>query len=225
MELIQVVRVLLRHWWLVLFPAIIVGAFTLPDIIANEPAAAGGYSTIIRYTAAQQLDAIPDREGDFQDVWLASELTVNAFTEWVRTNRFAQAVAQEAAEDSVQFDPGALSIAADNERSIGQVFLNWHDADELGVIAQAVSRVLQTRSEEAFPQLGGEPAQVVMLDDPIISAAPPPLQGRLRPIIQLMIGAAFGIGLAFLVEYLDPTVRQREELEHLGVAVVATVPR
>jgi capsular polysaccharide biosynthesis protein len=225
MELIQFIRVLLRRWWLVLIPTVIVAAFTLPEIIANEPANAGGYSTVIRYTAAQRLDAIPNRDGDFQDVWLASELTVNAFTEWVRANRFAWAVAEEAATNGLQFDAGALSIAADNERSIGQIFLNWHDADELRVIADAVSRILQTRSEEVFPQLGGESAQVVMLDDPVISAAPPPLQGRLRPIIQLLIGIAFGVGLAFFFEYLDPTVRQREELEHIGIPVMATVPR
>ncbi|NJL56224.1 lipopolysaccharide biosynthesis protein, partial [bacterium] len=32
-------------------------------------------------------------------------------------------------------------------------------------------------------------------------------------------------GLAFLVEYLDPTLRGRDELESLGLSVIGSVPR
>jgi len=225
MELIAIFKVLLRRWWLILIPTVIVAVFSVPEIINNEPQSAGGFNTVIRYTAAQQEEALPQREGDFQDVWLASELTVNAFTDWVRTNRFAQTVAAEAATNGLEIAPNAFGIAADNERSIGQVFISWGDDAELVTLADAVITVMQTENADAFPQLGGEPAQVVILDDPQIAPVPAALPSRLRPLIQMILGVVVGVGLAFLVEYLDPTLREKDDLERLGLDVIVTVPR
>ncbi len=225
MELMQVVRVLLRRWWIVLIPIAIVSVIVVPDLFADPPATSGGFTTVVRYTAAQKLEAIPDREGDFQDVWLASELTVNAFTEWVRTNRFREEVRAEVANRGLETDLAGLGINADNARSIGQVFLSWPDADQLAIIADAAFTVLTTRSQDYFPQLGGAPAQVELLDEPQIAPAPLPITDRFEPILRLGLAVLAGLGLAFLVEYLDPTLRSREELEALGVRVFATLPR
>lgn len=225
MELILILRVLLRRWYLVILPVVIVGAVVVPDVLGDSPAVSGGYTTTVRYTAAQVLEAIPNRDGDYQDVWLASELTVNAFTEWVRTGRFAQEVAQVAQADGVRVEAGALHIAADNARSIGQVFVNWGDAGELMVIAQAVITVLETRSQAYFPQLGDVPARVVVLDVPQVAPAPVSLPNRFAPFIKLALAGLIGIGAAFLLDYLDPTLRTREDVESLGVHVVAGIPK
>jgi capsular polysaccharide biosynthesis protein len=225
MELILIIRVLLRRWYLVLIPILIVALIVVPDLLNDSPVVSGGFTTTIRYTAAQELEAIPGRDGDFQDVWLASELTVNAFTEWVRTSKFAEEVALVTAENGLQINPAALPIAADNRRSIGQVFINWGNDAELVVIVNAVIEVLETRNQDYFPQLGDAPAQVTLLDTPNIVAAPPALVSRLGPFIRLALGLLVGIGLAFLVEYLDPMLRRREDLEALGVNVIAAIPR
>lgn len=224
-ELMQVVRVLLRRWWIIAIPVAIVSVFVVPDLLASPTGASGGFTTVVRYTAAQELDAIPNRDGDFQDVWLASELTVNAFTEWVRTNRFAEEVAAEAAARGLEINAAALNIAADNARSIGQIFLSWPDADELVTIADAAFAVLTTRSQAYFPQLGGEPANVELLDEPVIAPAPPPIIDRFEPLLRLGLAVVAGLGLALLVEYLDPTLRTRDELESMGLRVVGTLPR
>lgn len=224
MELMQVVRVLLRRWYLIVIPVAITAVVVLPSLL-NSPASSGGFTTTIRYTAAQQLDAVPDRDGDYQDIWLASELTVNALTEWVQTSRFAQEVAAKALENGSEIDATTLSIAADNERSVGQIFLIWPDEGQLKVITQAAIDVLQTRSQNYFPQLGGAPAQVTILDEPRIVPAPPPITNRLAPLIRIGLGLVVGVGLAFLAEYLDPTLRRREEVEALGLTVIANIPR
>jgi capsular polysaccharide biosynthesis protein len=220
MELIYILRVLLRRWYLIAIPVIIVAVFVVPDLIDTAPAS--GFTTTVRYTAAQQLEAIPNRDGDYQDVWLASELTVNAFTDWVRTGRFAEAVAEETGLD---INPGALRIGADNERSIGQIFITWPDEAELATIANAVITVLQTRSQDFFPQLGDAPAQVTLLDQPHIAPAPPPLTDRFGPLVRLALAGLVGLGLAFLTEYLDPRLYYRDELESTGLTVIATIPR
>lgn len=225
MELLLIIRVLLRWWYLILIPTVIVALFTVPDLIGNTPATSGGFSTMIRYTASQELDAIPNRDGDFQDVWRASELTVDAFTEWIQASRFRQEVATVTAEQGLEINPDALGIAADNEGAIGQIFLSWSDAAEMQIIIDAVIEVLQNRNQDYFPQLGGEPAHVIIMDDPVISPNAPSLPNRFRPLIQLALGVIAGVGLAFLVEYLDPTLRQKEDLTQIGLPIVASIPK
>jgi capsular polysaccharide biosynthesis protein len=225
MELILIIRILLRRWFLIVIPVVIVGVLVTPDILDDGPAVSGGFTTTMRYTAAQELAAIPNRDGDFQDVWLASELTVNAFTEWVRTGKFAEEVALVLQQNGLSIDAGALAVGADNERSIGQIFINWGNETELLTIAEAVLTVLQTRNQDYFPQLGDAPAQVTLLDEPHIAPAPVSLPNRFAPFIKLALAILVGVGLAFLIEYLDPRVRTREELEALGVPVIAGIPK
>jgi capsular polysaccharide biosynthesis protein len=224
MELKQIVTMFVRRWWLIVIPVAIVAVFTVPELLRDAPES-GGFSTTVRYTAAQVLEAIPEREGDFQDVWLASELTVNAFTEWVRTNRFRDEVMQIMDGTDVAVNGAALGISADNARSIGQVFLSYPEADALAIIADSVIDVLQTRNQAYFPQLGGVAAEVEILDDPVIVPAPPPLTDRFGAVFQLGLALFAGLGLAVLVDYLDPTLRRKSDLEALGIRVVATIPR
>jgi capsular polysaccharide biosynthesis protein len=218
-------RVIRRRWYLIVIPIIIVGAVVAPDFFDNGPAVSGGFTTTVRYTAAQELDALPNRDGDFQDVWLAAELTVDAFTEWVRTNKFAEEVALVTARNGLEINPAALSIAADNARSIGQIFISWSDEAQLAVIANAVIEVLSERNQAYFPQLGGVSAQVRLLDEPVITPAPPPLADRYAPLVRMAFAVIIGVGIAFAVEYLDPRLHRREDLESMGFKVIATIPR
>lgn len=225
MELMRIFRILLRYWWLVLIPVVITAALTLPALLNDSPATSGGFSTMMQYSAMQQLEAIPNRDGDYQDVWLASELTVNALTDWITSGSFRQAVTEEAAAQGVEINPAALGIAADNERSVGQIFLSYPTEPELTVIAQAAITVLQERNVDAFPQLGGEPALITLLDTPVITPAPPPLTNRFGPFIRIGIGLLAGIGLAFLAYYLDPVLRRREDVESVGLPVITSIPK
>jgi capsular polysaccharide biosynthesis protein len=222
-ELMLFIRVLLRRWLLVAIPVVIAAAVAVPALLAPASASGGGYSTVIRYTAAQVIEAIPGRDGDFQDVWLASELAVNAFTEWIRSGSFRDEVrALLPAEVAERVNAG--TFGADNERSIGQLFIAATDAATLEQLADAAQTVLTTQTGTYFPQLGGQPAQVTLLDRPEINAAPAPITSRLGPLIQLAVALLGGIGLAFLVEYLDPFIYRRDQLDALDLRVVAVVP-
>ncbi|MEO0564169.1 MAG: hypothetical protein AAF125_18835, partial [Chloroflexota bacterium] len=155
-------RVLLRRWYLIAIPLVIVGGYTAFEIATTPPTAASGFTTVIRFSAAQSIDALPSREGDFQDVWLSSELTVKALTSWALTTSFKGEVAARAANEGVEFEPSTLPTAADHERSVGQLFISWPDAAELEIIAASALDVLREDSQRYFPQFGDEPAQVTV---------------------------------------------------------------
>lgn len=218
MELIQVWRALRRWWWLILIPVVIAGVLALPSL---RSAPGSGFSTSISYSAFQDYDAIPRVDGDYQDIWLSSELTVNALTEWVMGSRFKDEIAALVPDANL----AALGIRGDNARSVGRIDLSYPDADGLQAISQAVVTVLSTRSQDYFAQLGGVPAAVTVLSQTPVTPAPPPLPDRFGIVIRVGLGLAAGIGLALLAHYLDPFVRRREEVEALGLPVVGMIPR
>lgn len=221
MELTLVLRILLRRWWLIALPTVIGAAFALPDLADVTAVGSAGFNTRIRYSAAQEL-VIPERDGDYQDVWLASELTVNAFTDWVRSSSFREEIAISM-DDSV--DMSALGIAADNARSIGVIYLSYRDANALEDIAAATIAVLSKRNEQYFPQLGGETAQVTILEAPIIVPSPAALTNRIAPLIRIAVALFIGIALAIIAEYIDQRIHHGDDVRRLGLQVIGTIPR
>lgn len=222
MELILILRVILRRWWLVAIPVVIVAATVVPEFLRERGTTAGGFNVTLRYTAAQSTSNVAPRDGDYQDVWLASELAVNALTDWVRSSSFREEI-NAALGGTVEL--GALGIAADNSRSVGQLAMSYPSAAELEQITQAAMQVMQERAQIYFPQLGGESAQVTFLDSPAYVPAPPALANRFAPFVRIGIALVAGVLLAFLWEYLDPFVRRREQVEAMGVTVMASIPR
>ncbi len=221
MELMLFFRVLLRRWWLVLIPVVVVAVVVVPQWLRDRSIDGGGFSVTLRYTAAQTASNVIPRDGDYQDVWLASELAINALADWVRSSSFKDEIGKRVSD----LNPAALGVAADNKRSVGQLTMSYPDEKGLATITQAAMDVLVNQAQDYFPQLGGHSAQVTFLDSPVITAAPPPIANRFAPFIRLGLGLLGGIALAFLWEYLDPFVYRREQVEAIGLPVLARIPK
>lgn len=222
MEIVLLIRILRRRWWLIVIPVMVATVLVIPSFFNSGSAVSGGFNTQIRYSAAQQFN-LPERDGDYQDVWLASELTVNAFTDWVRSSSFREEVQTQLGDSPIEL--GLMGIAADNARSVGVIYLSYPEADGLATLSNTVISVLVNRNQAYFPQLGGDPAQVTILEQPTINAAPPPLTNRFAPLIRIGVTLIAGLFLAFAVEYFDPTVHHRDELEKLGLPIIASIPK
>jgi capsular polysaccharide biosynthesis protein len=222
MELNLALQMLRRRWWLIIGPAVIVAFFAVPDLIRNEQTGSGGFSASFRYSAAQVQSNLPTRDGDYQDVWLASEFVVNAFTDWVRSSTFR---AELQLIVGAEIDLALLGVAADNQRSIGQVSMTYPDAAILAQIANAAIAVLQTRNQVYFPHLGAAPAAVTIIDEPLVVPAPPPLTNRFAPLLQLGVALFAGLCIGLLAEYLDQTLRTVAEVEAQGLRVLAAIPK
>lgn len=226
MELRALWKIVKRRWWLIALTGLAALALAVYTYIST-PTGGGSFATSIRFTAATPPSSDrPTYEDSSYYPWLASEYVVNALTDWVQTSSFTEEVSLELGRQGIEIPAGALqaSISADNARSVMVLYMNWHDAGQLEAIAGAVAVVLQERSTTYFPQLDVVGVDVVALDEPAIGAVPPPLSARLEPLVRFALGLAAGFALAFLVEYLDPTVHERAELEALGLAVLSEVP-
>lgn len=224
MELRQLWSIIGRRWPLIAIPALIVLAIGL---LTYRPAP-DSYNAGVRFITGQQpgaAAAASDEQRYYN--WLSSEYIVNGLTDWVRGGRFAEEVSAYLAGKGVDIPPGAIQggIAADNARSMLTVSISAGDPEALALIMDGVIAVLTTRNAEALPQLGGETAVLVQLDDPVVNRVSAGIRGQLDLPLRLALALAAGVGLALLAEYLDPTVRDRREIERMGLAVLGQIPR
>ena len=222
MEFAELFRVVLRRWWLIILPVLLAAVIAIPEFIRASNAGQSGYNAQISYSAAQLFN-LPEREGDYTDVWLASEHTVDALTDWARSSSFRQEIQNLLSEQDTPLD--SLQVAADNVRNVGVIYFSHRNSEALSAIVDAAMLVLTTRSQAYFPQLGGDSAQVTILDQATVTAAPAPLTNRLSPLIRLGIAVLIGLALAFFAEYVDQTIYHQDDLRRLGIPLVGSVPR
>jgi capsular polysaccharide biosynthesis protein len=105
------------------------------------------------------------------------------------------------------------------------VSITWADRDQVQAIAEAVGAAVADGGAEYFPQLLGVEAQAVLIDGPGIGQAGRSLKDKLDLPLRLFVALVAGVALAFLWDYLDDTVRDRAEVEALGVTVLGEIPR
>ncbi|MBL8147134.1 MAG: hypothetical protein JNL34_12180 [Anaerolineae bacterium] len=224
MELREIGLILRRWWWLVLAPVVVAALFAVPTLL-NRTQAAPGYAITLLYSAFQDLDGLPRPDGNYEDVWISSELLVNAFSDWLKGSTFKDELTRALAGQQPDFDPARLGVAADNDRAVGTVTFIYPDAAVLQAIAEAAVPIMNATSNDYFAQLGTAPAQANLLSQSAAVPQNPPLPDRFGPLIQLALALAAGIGLAALANYLDPYVRARRDLELAGLPVLAAIPR
>lgn len=224
MELRKVWQVLKRRWLLVLVPALVVLAVGLLTYRAPAPA----YSAGVRFLVGQPPTPGADLEDEERYYnWLTSEYIVNGLTDWVRGGAFAAAVSEELAAQGVQVPAAAVQgmIAADNARSMLTISLVGASTPTVAATMDAVIQVLTSQNAAALPQLGGETALLTQLDQPSVNQVPAGIRSQLDLPLRLFLALLAGVGLALLVEYLDPTIRAREEIRELGFSLLGEIPK
>jgi capsular polysaccharide biosynthesis protein len=157
----------------------------------------------------------------------ATEYLVDDFTQFVSSQAVADAVSQRLADQGLQVPPGVIqsSTASEQVHRVVTIRVTWGDPDEALSIVTAAVEVLKQDAPAYFGRLGLEQPQVTLFDGPGVSAVPPSLTERLDLPVRLLLALLAGIALAFLLNYLDDSIRGRQELEGMGIRVLAEVPR
>ena len=224
MELRRYGQILKRRWVFVIVPAVIV--LILGLLTYRPPATA--YNTGVRFIVGQ----IPAQSADRADEqryynWLTSEYIVNGLTDWIKGGEFAQAVSEQLVKQGYEIPAHEIQagLVADNARSMLTVSLIHGDPDVLVQIMDAVITVLVAENAEALPQLGGDAAVLTQLDNPTVNPLPAGIRAQLELPVRLALAVIAGIGLALLVEYLDPTIRDRYEVQRTGLNILGEIPR
>jgi capsular polysaccharide biosynthesis protein len=226
MELREYWNIVWRRIWIVI--ALLVIVLLVSVAFGKQPAPA--YQASLRFIVGVPPE--PPRSDyytyDRYYTWLASEYLADDFSEVVKSAAFAGDVTARLnqGEAPIQVPPGAIqgSTVAEKQHRILTMHITWSDAGQLGRIAQAAADALQQDGPQYFSQLGEDQARIYLIDPPVVTAVAPSLRQRLDLPIRLALALLAGLFLAFLVDYLDDTVRDASELEALGFTVLAAVP-
>lgn len=216
-----------RRGWLIALPALVVAVI---GVATYQPPGAF-YTVGVRFLVGPApTDAADEADEQRLAAWQNSEYVVAAIADWVEGTRFSERISERAAEAGVMVPPAAIwkgggGVAADYSRSMLTLSLNHGDGDDLAVLMDAAIAVVLEENDAGIPQLGGRPAEIVLLDEPIVNRIAPPIWQQLDLPVRAAFALAVGLALALLVESLDNTVRERRELEALGFTVLAEIPR
>lgn len=224
MDLSEFWKIFRRRWVIAIIPAIIVLAWG----VATYQPVPMAYNAGVRFIVGQPPgSAATDADEQRYYNWLTSEYIVNGLTDWVRGGKFAEAVSKYLATQGHDVPAGAIQggIAADNTRSMMTVSVTAGDPDQLAQILDGAIVILTEDNAAALPQLGGETAVLTQLDEPIISPIAAGIRSQLDLPLRVALALAVGLGLALLAHYLDPTIRERAEIEKIGLSIIGEIPR
>jgi capsular polysaccharide biosynthesis protein len=224
MELREIWALLKRRWLVIVIPTAVVLAIGLITYRPPGPLYNAGVRFIVGQAPVETQELTDEQR---LANWKTSEYIVNTLADWVHGGQFAGLVSQELQDQGITVAPPEIvaGTASDSTRSMMVLSMNYSDDAVLEQMLNAASHVLLSANDQGLPQLGGEPAGVVQLDQPIVNRIPPGITTQLQLPLRIALALAAGLGLALLVDYLDPTVRGRRELEELGLPVMAEIPK
>jgi capsular polysaccharide biosynthesis protein len=221
MELRLYWSIICRRLWLVVGLVVIV----LASYLLTMHKAAPTYTAGMRFVVG--LKPEPTSGGyytyDRYYTWLTAEYLLDDFAEVVKSRAFAQDVTALA---GIDVPVGAIQSAtsAGKLHRILSITISWPDAQELTRIANAFSEVLLKQGDKYFAQLATGSGMLTLIDPPSISQAGSSLRQRLDLPLRLALALVAGIGLAFLLDYLDDTIRHQADLAKLGLPILGEIP-
>ena len=227
MVLRQYWQIIWKRSWIPLLLVVVVVAISL----LTRQAAAPTYSTTMRFTVGVKPEEVAGQYSyDGYYAWLSSAYLADDMTAIVQSQAFANDINARLAElgSQVRIPPGIIGGVTFGEKQhrVLQLNASWGNPEELVDIGRAIVVVMEEDSPKYVTQLGTSGGLIVAIDEPSPPAPnPPSLTERLDLPVRLLLALAAGLALAFLLEYLDDSVRDRAELEEMGISVLAEVPR
>jgi len=221
MELIRYWHIVRRRWWLTASLLLVVGAVSLATYDWSPQ---DMFSTMFRFNVGLEPVPPPDAKYEYNplDVWMSSEYLMDDLASAVRGADYARRVADRLDEEGINL---AGAFGAATEHRVLTVWLTWGDKEQLARIANAAVAVLNEEASALVGPLGKARTVLRLIDSPVVVPVGRSLKGNLEIPIRLGLALIVGIAGAFTLDYLDTSVRSHDEIEAMGIPVLAQIPR
>lgn len=91
-------------------------------------------------------------------------------------------------------------------------------------VDQKTYEMMLTKLEETRISEAGQRENIQVLDEAIVPDTPIKPKKKLNLMLGALIGLGLGIGLTFLLEYFDDSIKNPEELERFGLPILSSIP-
>lgn len=238
MQLHLYIQILMRAWYIVLSLPLLVGAASLFNELQQPPRYAATARVMVSH---ESYATLPPYTGPLADVqsfadynithsWHSSSFILDDVPQVISSLSFARDVSEILAANRIELSPAAIRGALQADVLHRSVTINavagtpeQAQAIAQGAIAALEANGLKYWNRDDTPT-GGLRVAVI---DPVTGAAPLQSTRGLVVSVGLRTGLALGVGvgLAFLLSYLDTTLHTRRQVEEiLGVAVLGSIP-
>lgn len=217
MELMEYFNIIKKRILLVVL--ITIGATALSAVLS--------YFVITPTYKADISVIIGKTENDFQspqvsynDVIMYQKL-VKTYSEFAKSRRVSEHVIESL---NLKIEPselqGMVSVAPKGDTEFLTITVKSKEPKEAKDIANQLARSLKYISNDVK-----KVDNVQLLDEALEPTVPDNPNPKLNMAIAFFIGLMISLGLAFLLEYLDNTVKSQEDIEKLtGIPVIGIIP-
>jgi capsular polysaccharide biosynthesis protein len=224
----------LRHYWSVIWDRrLVVLAVTLASLVAAILSVAALPQPLPSYQATIQLGVSPtvfpkmsyDNWGEYY-LFLASEFLNDDVINVVEGNGFLDALrARHAGRPE---GPPSGSIKGKKAHRVITFTVSSDKGDDALTMARGIQELLSNpgpNDPRYMEMFTAQQPRVTVIDPPRLIVQPGVRRGALDVGVRTMLGLVVGLALAFLLHYLDDTIRGRDDLEAMGLPVLAEIPR
>lgn len=223
----------LRQYWDILIDraAIVVITFVVATVVAATmvfafPQVGGSYQASLSFAvkpAPLQTSPPYYYPANYYD-YIASEYANDDLIWVVETPEFMNGL-----KGQFQGRPGGMpsgSIKGEKAHRVVKLTITAGSAEGAMSLARAVGGALTApdASQKYFSTFTSRPQSISLIQSPQLVAQPAGRNLFLNLVARGLVGLFLGVGLAFLVEYLDTTVRPNEVEDLLGWRVLGEIP-
>ncbi len=228
-ELRVYIDIVRRRRPMILIPIVIVVLVSI--LTFNQPLTI--YQSSVKYIVGQE--PAPDTFTEEQArnwSWIVSQYVVNGVKGWTEGTDFSGRISDRLEVDHPQlyeeFDLDTREVekivSSGTIRSELTVVVRHFDEEVVETIANIATEVLR-ENDLVIPQLRNTPARVVPIDRVLVEEFKPELSVYIGDLpLRIFVAIAAGVGLALLVEYLDPKVRSAAQIERMSLVMLGEIP-
>ncbi|MGL5766577.1 MAG: YveK family protein [Sarcina sp.] len=219
----DLVYALKKRWLMILsitiLSTIVAGIFSFYVI---KPRYQGGVKVFIGKEGGQ---TVADKNYNSSDIAMYQNL-LKTYAEIIRTKDLAKDAVNGMGKEPTNANVGkvltGLSVTPSEDTQILKISYQTIDKAEIVPTLTAVVNSFMMKSKQLIPN-----GNVQVIETPQEPTSPISPNKPLNVIIGFLLGLMISIGLAFLLEYLDNTIKNKNELESIltDIPVIGVIPK
>ena len=218
MDIKQIIKLVLRRWWLFAAFAVIAGGITFyMNYYVLEPVYEANASIFVN-----DKDPENAQYGVAYDQILANTQLTADYAELMKSRTIAQAVIDDLQlkDFSVEMIGEMISVSPKNETRILEITVTDYDPEMTMKVANSVAKVFSQKAVELMNVVNVNIIDTAKL--PEYPVGPNKARNMALAVFAALVLAA---GLVIAIEYLDNTIKNSEDVENrLGLTVLGTIP-